>query len=201
MFSSIKLYLKGRPLLANCITYGGLYMGAEFSQQSMLHKVLVSVKLKYYNFWRENSNFQPEKKEDYDFKLISRYGVLGTAVFPPILFYWYKWLDGRFVGTAVKTIATKVVLDQAVSAPIILGLFYIGNKNSIPSSFRFDFYHFIITTFKNSGMSLMEGRPDIFQELREKFVDTFKVSFLSGKKMCFLSVSKMHDEKENHRFF
>ena len=105
------------------------------------------------------------------------------------------------MGTAVKTIATKVVLDQAVSAPIILGLFYIGNKNSIPSSFRFDFYHFIITTFKNSGMSLMEGRPDIFQELREKFVDTFKVSFLSGKKMCFLSVSKMHDEKENHRFF
>ena len=145
--------------------------------------------------------FQPEKKEDYDFTLISRYGVLGTAVFPPILFYWYKWLDGRFVGTAVKTIATKVVLDQAVSAPIILGLFYIGNKNSIPSSVRFDFYHFIITTFKNSGMSLMEGRPDIFQELREKFVDTFKVSFLSGKKMCFLSVSKMHDEKENHRFF
>ena len=25
-------------------------------------------------------------------------------------------------------------------------------------------------------MSLMEGRPDIFQELREKFMDTFKVS-------------------------
>ena len=77
---------------------------------------------------------QPEKKEDYDFTLISRYGVLGTAVFPPILFYWYKWLDGRFVGTAVKTIATKVVFDQAVSAPIILGLFYIGNK--IYRSFR-----------------------------------------------------------------
>merc|ERR1711983_499086 len=101
-----------RPLAFNCLTYGTLYMGAEFSQQSMLRKVL------------------PEKKEDYDFKLISRYGVLGTAV---------------------KTIATKVVLDQAVSAPIILGLFYIG-------------------------MSLMEGRPDIFQELREKFVDTFKFS-------------------------
>ena len=44
-------------------------------------------------------------------------------------------------------------------------------------------------------MSLMEGRPDIFQELREKFVDTFKVSFLSGKKMCFLSVSKMHEKE------
>ena len=104
------------------------------------------------------------------------------------------------MGTAVKTIATKVVLDQAVSAPIILGLFYIGNKNSIPSSFRFDFYHFIITTFKNSGMSLMEGRPDIFQELREKFVDTFKVSFLVEKMRFLSSVSKMH-EKEITDFF
>jgi len=131
-----------RPLAFNCLTYGTLYMGAEFSQQSMLRKVL------------------PEKKEDYDFKLISRYGVLGTAVFPPILFYWYKWLDGRFVGTAVKTIATKVVLDQAVSAPIILGLFYIG-------------------------MSLMEGRPDIFQELREKFVDTFKKCVMFWGPMMF----------------
>ena len=47
MFSSIKLYLKGRPLLANCITYGGLYMGAEFSQQTLLRKVLVSQKPKF----------------------------------------------------------------------------------------------------------------------------------------------------------
>ena len=98
------------------------------------------------------------------------------------------------MGTAVKTIATKVVFDQAVSAPIILGLFYIGNKN-----FRFFFYHFI-TTFKNSGMSLMEGRPDIFQELREKFVDTFKVSFLVEKMRFLSSVSKMH-EKEITDFF
>ena len=43
-------------------------------------------------------------------------------------------------------------------------------------------------------MSLMEGRPDIFQELREKFMDTFKVS--DKKKRWF---QKMH-EKENHSF-
>ena len=34
-----------RPLAFNCLTYGTLYMGAEFSQQSMLRKVLVSVKI------------------------------------------------------------------------------------------------------------------------------------------------------------
>ena len=49
-------------------------------------------------------------------------------------------------------------------------------------------------------MSLMEGRPDIFQELREKFVDTFKVSFLVEKMRFLSSVSKMH-EKEITDFF
>ena len=38
----------------------------------------------------------------------------------------YKWLDGRFVGTAIKTVLSKTVIDQAVSAPIILVTFYTG---------------------------------------------------------------------------
>ena len=41
MAASIRAYFKGRPLLANCVTYGSLYMGAEFSQQTLLRKVLV----------------------------------------------------------------------------------------------------------------------------------------------------------------
>ena len=72
MAASLRAYLKGRPLLANCITYGALYMGAEFSQQTLLRRVL------------------PEKKQDYDLALVGRYGVLGSTVFPTILYYWYK---------------------------------------------------------------------------------------------------------------
>jgi len=132
MFSSIKLYLKGRPLLANCITYGGLYMGAEFSQQTLLRKVL------------------PEKKQDYDLAMVGRYGVLGSTVFPTFLYYWYKVLDGRLIGTSPQVVVAKVIIDQAVSAPIILTLFY-------------------------TGMSVMEGRDDMFKELKEKFWTTFKV--------------------------
>ncbi len=41
--------LKSRPLLANCITYGTLYAGAEFSQQTILRKVTVSLRYNY--FW------------------------------------------------------------------------------------------------------------------------------------------------------
>ena len=72
MAASLRAYLKGRPLLTNCITYGALYMGAEFSQQTLLRKVL------------------PEKKQDYDLAMVGRYGVLGSTVFPTILYYWYK---------------------------------------------------------------------------------------------------------------
>ena len=66
--------------------------------------------------------------------LIGRYWVLGTAVFPPILYGWYKILDGRLIGTATKTVVTKVILDQAVSAPVILFLFYTGKKIQSNSS-------------------------------------------------------------------
>ena len=93
---------------------------------------------------------QTEKPEPYDLNVVGRYGVLGSTVFPSFLFYWYndaaapiydlsglvllevvlslryKWLDGRFVGTAIKTVLSKTVIDQAVSAPIILVTFYTG---------------------------------------------------------------------------
>ena len=36
MAATIRAFFKGRPLVANCITYGSLYMGAEFSQQTLL---------------------------------------------------------------------------------------------------------------------------------------------------------------------
>ncbi len=38
-----------RPLLANCATYGALYAGAEFSQQTVLRKLLVKIKLNFKN--------------------------------------------------------------------------------------------------------------------------------------------------------
>ena len=67
--------------------------------------------------------------------------MIGTFVFPVVLFHWYKWLDARFVGAAAKTIVQKMLLDQFVISPPILVTFYIL-------------------------MSIMEGRDDIFTECR-----------------------------------
>jgi len=50
--------------------------------------------------------------EEYDFGGIFRYWVVGTFQFPVILYFWYRWLDSRYVGTAARTLAKKLLLDQ-----------------------------------------------------------------------------------------
>ena len=42
VLGKFKAALKGRPLVTNCISYGLLYAGAEFSQQTFIRKVSVS---------------------------------------------------------------------------------------------------------------------------------------------------------------
>ena len=42
MAAALRAFFKGRPLLANCVTYGTLYAAAEFSQQTLIRKALVS---------------------------------------------------------------------------------------------------------------------------------------------------------------
>jgi len=123
-----------KPLLWNCTTYGLLYGGAEFTQQS---------KAKYYD----------KDIKQYDMPKVGRFWVLGTFAFPPILYAWYKILESRpwLLGTSPQAVIGKVLIDQAVSAPIVLFLFF-------------------------SGMSLMEGKEDIFKEFKEKFKSTYMVS-------------------------
>lgn len=38
----ISTFYTKRPLVANCLTYGSLYLGAEFSQQYITKKIMVS---------------------------------------------------------------------------------------------------------------------------------------------------------------
>ena len=49
----------------------------------------------FLKYIESNIVLQPEKKQDYDLAMVGRYGVLGSTVFPTILYYWYKLLDGK----------------------------------------------------------------------------------------------------------
>jgi len=46
----------------------------------------------------------------------------------PLLQYWYIWLDGVFVGKALKTVGKKVLVDQVVASPFLGMWYFVGEK-------------------------------------------------------------------------
>ncbi|GAB0099571.1 mpv17-like protein [Sergentomyia squamirostris] len=126
----VKTFFRQRPLVANSIIYGSLYVGAEFSQQWITRKIFA------------------KPPEAIDQTALGRYAVMGTFIYSPILYGWYKWLDKRYVGTALKILLPKLAMDQFVLTPVLLVVFF-------------------------TGMSVMEGAEDKVQECRQKFIPTF----------------------------
>ncbi|XP_043216973.1 mpv17-like protein [Amphibalanus amphitrite] len=130
---AVRRLFQQRPLLGNALAYGTLFVGAEFTQQTLLNRVLVRDK--------------EQPKQPYDTATLGRYAVLGYTVNPTILYYWYRWLDKRLVGTAVSTVAKKLVLDLGVIGPINIFIFF-------------------------TAMALMERKEDLFAEHKEKYIGT-----------------------------
>lgn len=121
--------LKTRPIATNTVVFATFYSAAELSQQTF------------------NKFYTPEKP-DYDFPAAGRIVSIGSTLYSPTLYYWYKFLDKKFVGTAVKTVATKVAADQLILTPVLLFSFY-------------------------TLLGVLEGKKDIFEELKKKYWKTF----------------------------
>ena len=134
------------PLASNCLIYGSLYAGAELSQQTINHVFTSSRKAK--SSVSSSANTSVLAKLKYDFETVKRYLVLGTCVYPPVFYAWYKWLDATFKGSAARIVGAKVFLDQFLLGP--------------PSLFCF----FVL-------MSALEGKDDVLAEGRLKFPAAF----------------------------
>ncbi|XP_077285875.1 mpv17-like protein [Arctopsyche grandis] len=130
-----KTMFQKHPLITNSFVYGVLYVGAEFSQQTLTRKVLVIT----------------NTPKEYDFGTVGRYAVMGTTLYAPILFTWYRWLDKKYVGTTAKIIVKKLLLDQFVITPPLLVIFFVG-------------------------MSIMEQKKNYFEECKNKLIPTFQTS-------------------------
>lgn len=128
-------FFNKHPLAGNGIVYGSLYVGAEFSQQTITKKFLTV------------------PPQDIDKPTLGRYAIMGTFIYAPILYNWYKWLDRTFPGTAKRIVVKKVLLDQFIPTPLLLVLFF-------------------------TGMSLMERKSNILEECKQKFIPTFARSCL-----------------------
>ncbi|XP_013986195.1 mpv17-like protein isoform X2 [Salmo salar] len=64
-------------------------------------------------------------------------------------FFWMRFLERRFPGNSVRMVVRKLFLDQTTAAPLATSVFY-------------------------TGVSFLEGKEDIFQDWREKFLNTYK---------------------------
>ena len=88
-----------KPLLWNCTTYGLLYGGAEFTQQSKAKYYDVSLCFFYFPISPPVGLMQKfpihcylfilqKDIKQYDMPKVGRFWVLGTFAFPPILYAW-----------------------------------------------------------------------------------------------------------------
>lgn len=118
---------KKYPLISNSLIYGSLYVGAECSQQIVTRKYLASSFVWFELTILSNSDlFQANPPEDLDKPTLARYGIMGTFLYSPMLFYWYKWLDRVMPGTTKQVIVKKLLLDQFFMTPQLLVVFFAG---------------------------------------------------------------------------
>ncbi|XP_046141764.1 mpv17-like protein isoform X1 [Osmia bicornis bicornis] len=184
ILQKLKHSAQKRPLLFNSVIYGSFYTGAEFTRQtySRIFKFPLStmsentVELNtienkgplfiWTNKFNETLGLLDENNStglrDYNWAQLKRYAIYGCFIAGPVLHAWYKWLDAFYKGTAMKIILAKLCVDQFVLTPPLIIIFFIS-------------------------MSLMEGKQDIFNECKAKFLQTFKTSCMYWLPVQFLN--------------
>ncbi|XP_012140194.1 mpv17-like protein isoform X1 [Megachile rotundata] len=184
ILQKLKNSAQKRPLLFNSMIYGSFYTGAEFTRQtySRIFKFplppvsednveLNTIENKkpllvWTNKFNETLGLLDEKSSaeltDYNWPQLKRYAIYGCFIAGPVLHGWYKWLDAFYKGTAMKIVLTKLCVDQFVLTPPLIIVFFIS-------------------------MSLMEGKQDIFNECKAKFLQTFKTSCMYWLPVQFLN--------------
>ena len=99
-------FFRRHPLLANSLALGGLYSAAEISQQ-MLSKLF-----RQYYAQGSISPLGVDEKLQLKWVSIRNYGINGSLVASPLFRMWYKWLDGRIIGTSSRMIFRKLIYDH-----------------------------------------------------------------------------------------
>ncbi|KAM9457972.1 mpv17-like protein [Clarias gariepinus] len=68
-------------------------------------------------------------------------------------YFWLRALERRFPGRSLAMVLSKVALDQSFSLPIVTSVFY-------------------------TGVSVLEGKEDVFEDWRKKFLNTYKTGLM-----------------------
>ncbi|XP_061410824.1 mpv17-like protein isoform X3 [Lethenteron reissneri] len=92
----------------------------------------------------------------------ARAALLGLAFHGNFNYVWLRGLERAIPGSAARAVVVKVLADQTVAGPITISAFF-------------------------TGMSLLEGKPDIFKDLRQKFWPTYKTGVVYWSAMQLYS--------------
>ena len=107
MYNLIAKSFTLRGLIANSATFGSILCLAELTQESI-------------DKWRRGSRNTP------DVRSLQRHAFMGSCVIAPMLYTYYCWLDTRFPGKRMRTIAIKVANDVFIANIAYYGTFYYG---------------------------------------------------------------------------
>jgi len=91
------------------LIYGSMASLAEFSLQTVRLKILPP----------------KEKRKPYQPVTVSHYGLVGGAVFAPLLHFWYLWVDKALPGSSARTVIKKVAMDIGLTTVPTYSLFYL----------------------------------------------------------------------------
>uniref|UniRef100_A0A6I8R1A2 MPV17 mitochondrial membrane protein-like n=1 Tax=Xenopus tropicalis TaxID=8364 RepID=A0A6I8R1A2_XENTR len=122
-------FTKRHPWLTNVTIYGSLFASADIVQQKL----------------------SKSPGEPIDFKQTAKVGIVGFCFHANFNFFWLRFIERTFPGSAPLNVIRKVACDQLMAAPITISAFY-------------------------TGLSLLDGESDIFKNLKEKFWPTYKVT-------------------------
>ncbi|XP_077106754.1 mpv17-like protein isoform X2 [Ranitomeya variabilis] len=120
-------FTKRHPWATNVTIYGSLFASADAVQQRL----------------------SKGPDEQLDWKQTAKVGIVGFCFHANFNFFWLRFIERAFPGSAPKNVLRKVACDQLMAAPITISAFY-------------------------TGLSLLDGEDDIFKNLKEKFLPTYK---------------------------
>ncbi|XP_072539568.1 mpv17-like protein [Salminus brasiliensis] len=102
--------------------------------------------------------------EELDWSRTRNVAIVAFGFHGNFSFLWLRFLERRFPGKSISMVLRKLLLDQTVAAPLATSVFY-------------------------TGVSFLEGKKDILEDWRKKFLNTYKTGLMYWPFMQFLNFS------------
>ncbi|XP_035033461.1 mpv17-like protein [Hippoglossus stenolepis] len=102
------------------------------------------------------------RRDNMDWSHTRNVAVVGFSFHGNFSFFWMRFLERRFPGNSARMVVRKLLLDQTIAGPVATSVFY-------------------------TGVSFLEGKEDIFEDWRNKFLNTYRTGLMYWPFMQFLN--------------